>query len=343
MNKKHLLALSLTVAIFSLAFSACGDGETHKHTYSEEWSYDETGHWHAATCEHTDQKDGVEEHELGEWTLLEGETCKYVRSCACGYSEEKTEHKPVAVAAVAATCERTGLTEGSVCEECGEVIEEQQVTPKIAHEFEDGICITCGAPDPDAPDTDGLVYSPVYDGDESINVIAYTVSGSGTSGRFVKIPATYNGFPVTGVASYAFANSEIIECVVVPDSVTEIQAYAFAWSPTLRYVSLGSATVGDGAFSQCTALTTVVLGDGVESIGDYAFYSCKAIQTVYYGGTQADWSAVTVGSNNTRLKNAAIYYYSEQEPALDGEATAYVGDFWHYDGQYVPAVWIKEE
>lgn len=328
--------------MFSLAFSACG-GEAHKHAYSEEWSYDQTGHWHAATCEHTDEKSGYAEHELGEWTLVDGETCKYVRSCECGYSEEKTQHTPVAAAAVEATCERTGLTAGSVCSECGEILEEQQVTPKVGHAFEDNVCVWCGAPDPYAPDTEGLIYTPVYDGEMSTTVVAYTVSGIGTAGSFIKIPATYNGLPVTGVASYAFSDSEVIECVVVPDSVTEIQAYAFAWSKTLRYVSLGSATIGNAAFSRCTALTTVVLGDGVESIGDDAFYMCTGIQTVYYGGSEADWSAVTVGSNNTRLKNAAIYYYSEQEPALDGEATATVGNFWHYDGQFVPAVWIKED
>lgn len=47
----------------SLAFASCGNNKTpgeqpeeHTHTYSDAWSADENGHWHAATCEHTENK-----------------------------------------------------------------------------------------------------------------------------------------------------------------------------------------------------------------------------------------------------------------------------------------------
>lgn len=36
--------------------------EEHQHTYSDEWSTSETQHWHAATCEHTDQKKDLANH-----------------------------------------------------------------------------------------------------------------------------------------------------------------------------------------------------------------------------------------------------------------------------------------
>ena len=36
--------------------------EEHTHTYSNEWTSDETQHWHAATCEHTDQKKDAANH-----------------------------------------------------------------------------------------------------------------------------------------------------------------------------------------------------------------------------------------------------------------------------------------
>lgn len=57
--KKSIILLS-AAALLSLA--ACG---THTHTFASEWTYDDTNHWHAATCEHTDQKDGVAAHTLG--------------------------------------------------------------------------------------------------------------------------------------------------------------------------------------------------------------------------------------------------------------------------------------
>ena len=39
----------------------------HTHTYSEAWTSDASGHWHAATCEHTEEKSGFAEHTYGDW------------------------------------------------------------------------------------------------------------------------------------------------------------------------------------------------------------------------------------------------------------------------------------
>lgn len=38
--------------------------EEHTHTFANAWSYDDTYHWHAATCEHTSEVDGKAEHSL---------------------------------------------------------------------------------------------------------------------------------------------------------------------------------------------------------------------------------------------------------------------------------------
>ena len=51
--------------------------------------------------------------------------------------------------AVAATCEKTGLTEGKHCSVCNEVLVAQKETPKTEHKFENGKCSVCGAADPD--------------------------------------------------------------------------------------------------------------------------------------------------------------------------------------------------
>ena len=57
-----------------------------KHTYSEEWSFDETSHWHAATCEHTDKKAGLAAHSFTESGEAEEGT---VYTCSCGYAETR--------------------------------------------------------------------------------------------------------------------------------------------------------------------------------------------------------------------------------------------------------------
>ncbi len=61
-NKKLLKAL----AAFTMSIAAAGSmslfGCAHKHTYSDEWDRSAEGHWHNATCKHTDEKTEIEPH-----------------------------------------------------------------------------------------------------------------------------------------------------------------------------------------------------------------------------------------------------------------------------------------
>ena len=53
-------------------------------------------------------------------------------------------HVPSVVPGVAPGCTEAGLTEGSVCAGCGEVLEVQQVIPALGHDFANGTCTRCG-------------------------------------------------------------------------------------------------------------------------------------------------------------------------------------------------------
>ena len=66
-------------------------------------------------------------------------------------------HKPVEDPAVEATCQHKGLTVGSHCSECGQVIQPQEEIPVMPHMFIGGHCIWCGLPNPDNGDTTGYV------------------------------------------------------------------------------------------------------------------------------------------------------------------------------------------
>ena len=68
------LALSLVLA-FSVILTACG----HEHTYAEAWSSNETHHWHAANCEHTEEKADYAEHSYKDNYDTTCETCGAVR------------------------------------------------------------------------------------------------------------------------------------------------------------------------------------------------------------------------------------------------------------------------
>ena len=92
MGEKFRLVVTSLFVTFAMVLPACsanGDKAHHTHTYSEEWSSDETYHWHAATCEHTDKVKDKAEHtfttqvvepsfESGGYTIY---TCS-----VCGYS-----------------------------------------------------------------------------------------------------------------------------------------------------------------------------------------------------------------------------------------------------------------
>lgn len=55
-KKKWIVSLGIVTAVCAgfAVLTACG-GNGHTHTFSEEWSHDNSYHWHAATCEHTDE------------------------------------------------------------------------------------------------------------------------------------------------------------------------------------------------------------------------------------------------------------------------------------------------
>ena len=74
-------------------------------------------------------------------------------TCICGRSYvdnyvDVLGHTEVVDPAVAATCTKTGLTEGKHCSVCNEVLVAQKETPKTEHKFENGKCSACGAADP---------------------------------------------------------------------------------------------------------------------------------------------------------------------------------------------------
>ena len=83
-------------------------------------------------------------HDWSEWAVTTPATCteagEETRTCArCKEAEtrevEATGHKPVEDAAVEPTCTKTGLTAGSHCSTCGEVLKPQETVKALGHEM----------------------------------------------------------------------------------------------------------------------------------------------------------------------------------------------------------------
>ncbi|MDE7158859.1 MAG: InlB B-repeat-containing protein, partial [Clostridiales bacterium] len=82
-------------------------------------------------------------HSYGKWETITPATCTQEgvrrQTCECGdYKDQsipKTNHTVVIDEAVAATCKKTGLTQGSHCSECGTTIVAQTTTNKLDHTY----------------------------------------------------------------------------------------------------------------------------------------------------------------------------------------------------------------
>lgn len=97
------------------------------------------------------------EHKEGIWKLIGDSTCakegeRELICSGCGRTEivaiAKKPHTPVTDKGMAATCTETGLSEGSHCSVCGEVITAQETLPMTEHTYVNGKCSACSAAEP---------------------------------------------------------------------------------------------------------------------------------------------------------------------------------------------------
>ena len=138
---------------------------------------------------------------------------------------------------------------------------------------------------------------------------------------------------VTSIDDAALRYCYNLTSISIPDSVTSIGSYAFSDCYSLTSITIPDsvASIGSYAFYHCDNLTSITIPSSVTSIGNNAFYFCIRLHTVYYTGTESEWNAISIGSDNSSLTYATRYYYSETEPTEEG-------NFWHYvDGEIV--VW----
>lgn len=130
---------------------------------------------------------------------------------------------------------------------------------------------------------------------------------------------------VTNIGRVAFYNCESLKSVTIPDSVTSIGEGMFWCCDSLTSVAIpGSVTsIGEHAFYGCFGLKSVTIPSSVTSIGECAFDDCFNLTDVYYGGTEAQWKAVTIGEeNDDGLLNATIHYNSTAPDTLSQSETA---------------------
>ena len=114
---------------------------------------------------------------------------------------------------------------------------------------------------------------------------------------------------VTSIESGAFRDCTSLTSVTIPGSVTSIEGYAFAYCSALTSLIIhdGTTSIGISAFMNCTSLGSVTIPRSVTDIGGYAFSSCRSLADVYYGGTETDWTKITIGNGNGNLTSTTLH------------------------------------
>ena len=243
-----------------LCLSAC-DGEVtlrHMHTFSDEWTSDESNHWHAATCGHTDKISGVAQH------TFENDICTICLrprvSVGLSYSlnEDKTSYSVTG----AGTCTDTDII--------------------IPAEYKD-LPVT-GIADRAFKFCSFVTGITLPDGVTSIGNSAFNGCSALTS---ITIPDS-----VTIIGDSAFWGCTSIEHATMPAMAIE----AIPKDSLTGVVLTSGDSIGRYAFANCSALTSITIPDTVTSIGGSAFYRCSALTEISFNGTVEQWNAVSKGT-----------------------------------------------
>ena len=124
----------------------------------------------------------------------------------------------------------------------------------------------------------------------------------------------------------AFMNCRALVSITLPKGLTAVKSGMFSYCKELKSVVVpaGVKVIDRGAFFGCTALESVYLPSALEKIEPFAFFGdngLPAFKDVYFAGTETQWKAVSVGSNNDPLKAAAIHYGVSAYPFTDVDTT----------------------
>ena len=243
-----------------------------------------------------------------------------------------TGHKAVKDAAVAATCETAGKTEGSHCSVCGTVLKAQTTTAALGHDY--GEWKTIKAATYTEPGQAERVCRrnashkeyrqlPILEKAKialsacSIQLSEQTYVYDGTE-KAPTVTITYNEKTLTEGKDYQvyFAdnvNPGTAKITVIAKTDSDYTGTAIITFEIRKSLSENATVIEPGAFSNCTNLVNLNIKENVTEIGDNAFADSKNLQNIYFYG-----NSPKLGNNIFKNVTATVYYpYTDKTWSLD--------------------------
>ncbi len=101
--------------------------------------------------------------------------------------------------------------------------------------------------------------------------------------------------------------------VLYNEAKTEIIKYPAGSAKETFTIVAGIENVRVLSFSNAVNLKSITISKDVKTIGASAFYGCINIAEVYYEGSETEWKAIEIGTNNNAILGAKITYAGGEE------------------------------